>query len=530
MQYLLFFQFFVLSFFSFAQEKPLFNQPLSVITVSPGKVIDFSIHMKLPDGYHAYLDQFKVQNISPQNYKVGNVRIKPEIEFFDKFSKKNKRGFKDQGEIILQIEPDENINSLEKNNEQKLVFELRYQICSEKFCYLPQYQKISIDTLFTDKQIIQSNTSENSNYLLSKFESAVNVSWILAFIIVFFAGILTSLTPCIFPMIPITVSILGYDAEKNSRTQNLIRSLLYVAGIAFTYSLLGVTASMTGKIFGSILTNKWVIGFMVVLFFTMALSMWGLFDIQVPAFIRNKFGNSSKQGYLGLFIMGLFAGIVASPCVGPVLVAILSYVSLTQNVFLGGALLFTYAVGLGLIFILIGLTGQALALLPKSGRWMNKIKFFLGLLMFITGLYYLQFVVPYKDWLSSQKIVKDKASIVSSAKWLPYSKDNIELAKKLQKPVIIDFRADWCAACYELDEKSFSRPEFISLSDQFLLLKVDATEETDAVQAIIKSYDVKGLPTVIFMNRKGELLKHLTFTQFLDWHKIEPKMQEALKQ
>lgn len=349
-------------------------------------------------------------------------------------------------------------------------------------------------------------------------ESALSGNIFYALLASFVAGILTSFTPCIFPMIPITLSILGHDAEKNSRLQNFTRSLIYVLGIAITYSILGVSAAMTGNLFGQTLSNKYIVGAMSILFFLMALSMWGFFEIQVPAFIRNRLGVGKKQGYWGIFTMGLISGIVASPCVGPVLVAILSHVSTTKNIYYGFILLFTYALGLGLIFLVIGLFSQALSLLPRSGAWMNRIKFILGALLMLTSLYYARLLIP----------TNNESNIVNSS-WQKYSLEMINQAKDTHTPVMIDFRADWCAACLELEEKTFSHTEFKELSRDFILLKVDATEETPENQKIIDQYEVKGLPTVVFLNRNGAVSKHLTFTQFIEWTELKPKMTEALK-
>lgn len=508
-----------------ATEPTQFKLSPNILNFSDLSSQDVRIEMTMPDGYHAFSDQFRIENVSPTEYEVSIQEIKKEIQFFDKFSKKQRKGIEKSGHILVHINPRPDLDRQEK----LLKFNLRYQICSSKFCYLPQKKEFSLNLNFNkpviaadQPQLVSSDTSDQSTLskLQALFESALQHNLLIALALVFIAGILTSFTPCIFPMIPITISILGHDAEKNSRVTNFFRSLSYVLGIAFTYSTLGLVAAMTGKIFGNLLSSKWVIGFMVLLFFTMALSMWGVFDLQVPAFIRQKFGTSkTKSNYIGLFIMGLVSGIVASPCVGPVLVSILSYVSTTQDLFLGFILLFTYAIGLGLIFMVIGVFGQALSMLPKSGRWMNKIKFFLGLLMVLVGLYYLKFLIPTFD--SQGKATQ----AIHLKNWVDYSEEHLNAGK----PILIDFRADWCAACLEMEEKTFSSSDFHAISEKFTLVRVDATQETEANQAIIKKYDVKGLPTVLFINKKGELQKDLTTTQFLDWPKFKSKMEAALE-
>ncbi len=512
---------FVSTVFSASAEEAQFNVRKDALLVSAGRVETLDIQVQLPKGFHAFSDKFKVSDINPPNFNIGQLKVLSEIDFYDRFSNKNRKGIKESGQLKLQIEAPIDFDPQIK----KLSFNLQSQICSEKVCYLPTKHKVEIPIRFVAadevNQIIESTVitegSQRDLTLLNRLENALAENIWYAFIIAFIAGILTSFTPCIFPMIPITISVLGHDAEKNSRIQNFARSLLYVLGIACTYSFLGVLAALTGNLFGNALSNKYVLISLVVLFFTMALSMWGVFELQVPAIIRNKLGVGKRHGYLGVFVMGLISGIVASPCVGPVLVSILSYVSTTKDAALGFGLLFTYAIGLGLIFIVIGLFGQAVSMLPRSGRWMSQIKYLLGLLMFLMAIYYFLMAFPMQ---------KTK---VSGVKWQAYSEELLAQAKGNSQPVLIDFRADWCYACLELEDKTFSTPGFKDLSASFMLLKVDATEDTSEVQAIIKKYNVKGLPTVLFLNKKGAVISELTFTQFLEWSELEPKMRSALE-
>ena len=528
------------------------------------------VQLKLPQGFHAYQDQFKIVNLKPEMFKAGEIRVKPEVEFFDKYSQKNRKGFIDSGIVSLIIEAADQV----PKDLKEITFDLRYQICSEAVCFLPKYLPIHVNVNTALISPIEAPT------LSEKFQNSLETNLLLAFVLVFFAGVLTSFTPCIFPMLPITISILGYHANKGNRWHNIARAVSYVLGIAMTYSMLGVAAALTGQLFGSALTNKYLLSAMCLLFVFMALGMWDVFEVQVPAFIRNRFATAKGSGFGGAFVMGLVAGIVASPCVGPVLVSILSFVSTTRNVFLGFGLLFTFAIGLGLIFIVIGAFSHALNLLPKSGTWMNIIKFFLGAGMWIAALYYFQFLTPHRWWVAAVAIsflalsvwkgafnfrkknyvmqsfllalfvFSTTVVLLSFAKpeylspafskagsektsnlndWAPYSEETLKAAVADGKPVLLDFYADWCGACHELEEKTYTHPEFLELAKLFKLIKFDATEDTPANQKILKKYGVQGLPTVMFINRKGDLLKKLTFTQFIEWGDLKPIMQESLK-
>ena len=553
-----------------------FNVLTDPLQLEPGQIKSVRMTIEMPKGFHAYSDQFKVMALNPE-FSVGQLMLSPEIEFYDKYTKKTKKGLFEQGEIQIQIEAPEKLSTMP----QKISFDLRYQICSDQVCYLPQKKNISLNVNSTSLNPATNNADNFSFFSTGTIENQLSKSFLLTYFLVFLAGVLTSFTPCIFPMIPITLSILGHDAETKNRTQNVLRSIFYVLGIALTYATLGSIAALTGALFGKALANKYVISSLVVLFVLMAISMWGFFEIQVPAFIRNKFGTGKSHGYFGALIMGLVAGIVASPCVGPVLVSILSFVSSTQSVWLGFTLLFTFAIGLGLIFIVLGFSSHLIKKLPRSGPWMDLVKFLLGLLMIGAAFYYLQFVLDFKYWvivlglslmaisfwkgafnykkrhplkqglalacfifsttlallavfkidyvkpLFNESISTEKQNNV--IQWIPYSEKILQQAVSQSKPVLIDFFAEWCAACHELEEKTYTEPEFIELSKQFVLVKVDATEDTDEVQKILTQYNIKGLPTVVFVNRKGAILNDLTFTQFLDWKELKPKVLEALK-
>jgi thioredoxin:protein disulfide reductase len=522
------------SLFASSEESAKFKILNSEIYSSAGKSVQIQIETKLPKGFHIYADQLKLQKIEPANYQTGQIQISPQTEFYDKHSQQNRAGFSDHGKILFQIEsPEKTLDNQNLAEQQKIQFELRYQICSEQICYLPKNEKLELNLIYKAAAVTATGPKAEGLFANLDSELSKNIYW--AFVLVFLAGILTSFTPCIFPMIPITLSVLGHDANKNTRLQNFLKSLVYVHGIALTYSILGVIAAMTGSLFGQALANKYVLSGIVILFVLMAFGMWGFYDLQMPAFIRNKFGGtnkSSSESYLGIFIMGLFAGVVASPCVGPVLVSILSFVSTTKNIFLGFGLLFTYAMGLGLIFIVIGLFSQFLKLLPRSGAWMNFVKFIMGFLMICMAVYYLNFIVPVFSFfnLQSQTVTTESSENKNSdLKWVPFSEENLKNAVQNHRPVMIDFFAEWCGACHELQDKTFSVSEFKQMSKDFDLLTVDATEDKAEIQKILTKYNVKGLPTVIFVNRKGTVLNELTFTQFLEWNELKPKLQKALE-
>ena len=350
--------------------------------------IQFQI--KLMDGYKAYIDKFQVKSKYPKKVAFSLLEIKPTIVFYDKFFNKTQKGFVGQGlmSVQFQILKDVDLHTLEGW--------LIYQACTDEFCLLPKKIPFSLNM-----------TQMQRTNIASRFHQTLEKGVLWAFLFVFIAGFLTSLTPCIFPMIPITLSVLGtqmleqsrlkQSRLKQSRLEGFILSLCYVFGMGITYALLGVIAATTGSFFGAVLANPLVIFSVVILFILMGLSMYGFFEIQTPQWIQNQLGHKKiKKGFKGVFLAGLISGVVASPCVGPVLIGILTYVSQTQDILLGFLLLFTFAMGLGVLFLLLGTFSQLINYLPKSGPWMDIVKFLFGTTMIVMALYYLNFILEFQ--------------------------------------------------------------------------------------------------------------------------------------
>lgn len=575
---------------------PLLTQvSLSLYEWNPGQSGDLTIKLKLPKGFHAYEEMFRLTLMEPDGFRMAAFKLKPVHEFFDKTTKKNRRGIEETGTLTAHIEA-----PLEfKKASTKLVFELTYQACSSSFCLFPVTKTLSTPikmigapavamptptpSLMTPVAGTPTPSNEHSIFSTDYFAETLNKGGFIIFVLAFFAGILTSFTPCIFPMIPITLAVLGNDSEKRSRGQNFLISCIYVLGIATTYSVLGLIAASSGTLFGASLGNPYVLSLVCFVFLAMALSMYGLYDIQVPAWMRQKFGGKVETGNLHLktYLTGLFAGIVASPCVGPVLVTILAYVATHQNKVLGFFLLFTYALGLGLIFLLLGLSNQLIRLLPRSGMWMNGIKFVLGTFMLSAFYYYLSLLIPSRAFdialgiglvviasiygafkpvkntieslrkglmfttllvgiiyiafglfdlrpmLGTRFISEEAVQKDQQLNWQPYSEEALKKAAQEKRPVIIDFWAEWCAACHEMEQFTFTNPMVRSESEKFVLLKFDATQDSPELRKLKEKYRIQGLPTLLFFNSRGDWVESLTLTRFEEAPAFVSRMQKA---
>lgn len=578
---------------SWAQTTASEKDPLLVETQvlpyewSPGQGGSITFKLKLPENFHAYEDQFKVVIYEPDGFKIAPFKLEPVTKWYDKFSKRERTGLVGEGTLTAHIEAPTRF--LKKYDKMKL--ELTYQACSDQFCLFPTTKTLEVPIvtpMVEGAATLQGPTGSaekpNGFFDSANFAKYLGSSMVAGLIFVFFAGIFTSFTPCIFPMIPITLAVLGNHSEERSRLQNFLTSCVYVLGIATTYSLLGLVAASSGNMFGASLGNPYVLSVVCVIFLTMALSMYGLFDLQVPAFLRNKIGNKkNKQTIFGIYLTGLFAGIVASPCVGPVLVAILTYVASTKNMLYGFLFLFFYALGLGLIFIVLGLSNQLVKTLPRSGPWMVWFKFILGTLMLSAFYYYLELLLParwfdgslgiglvilasiygaflpakgggprkhmqkgimqavlivgigyvvlsvfdLRPYIRGRVMADNSINQIKMMKWQPYSAEAIAQAAKDGRPVIIDFWAEWCAACHELEENTFTDPRVRAMADNFVLLKFDATKESPELKELKKKYAIQGLPTVIFYNPKGVWIDALTLTQFEKADKFLQRLEKA---
>ncbi len=393
--------------------------------------------------------------------------------------------------------------------------------------------------------------------------------YLVAFAGVFVAGFLTSLTPCVYPMIPITVSLFGGRGDDVPRSRAMALAASYVGGIAVMYSALGVFFGLAGKQFGTFMANPWVIFPIAIFFLAMAASMFGAFELALPSGAQQRLSTIGGKGFAGAFLMGLVGGIIAAPCTGPVLASLLLYVAKTRSVMMGGSLLFTYALGMGVLFFLIAAFAVAL---PKSGAWMEAVKSVFGVLMIVAALYFLRNVSPtiaafgkktglflalsiaaiaigviaggihlsFHDGLGVKLrkalgilaisigclgvigfvlAPKEAAAATHKLEWVKGEAAGIAAARRDHKPALLDFYADWCIPCKEMELKTFDAPEVSAELERFQLVKVDCTSDDDPqVVATKKRYGAATLPTVVLIDSSGKVvtkIDHLVTPQEL---------------
>ena len=389
---------------------------------------------------------------------------------------------------------------------------------------------------------------------------------------IFAGGMALNLTPCVYPLIPITVSYFGGQATQAGAGQGKLvaHGLCYMMGLAVTNSVLGVAASLSGGLMGSMLQNPIVLIAVAAVLVVFATSLLGLWEMRLPSSLTQA-AAKSYTGYFGSLFMGLTLGVVAAPCIGPFVLGLLTWVASMGSPWLGFLIFFTLSLGLGLPLFLLAMFSGQLERLPRSGGWMIWVRKLMGWVLVGMAAHFLRPVLP-GEWaifllalvalaagLHLGWIDKNQASfrafpwlkggigiacmvlatfLVTSwamrglgVTWKPYSEDVLKQAQKAKKPVIIDFYATWCTPCRELDEVTFHDASVVKQADNdFVMLKVDVTKGGNPVyERLLQQYEVKGVPTIVFLDPGGKEKRDLRLVDFLPADQFLGRMAEMVR-
>ena len=460
---------------------------------------NLNANFKIVPGYYLYKQRIKfvikdasTGKIEAVNLPAGDIKDDPN------FGKQEVYHHEFDAKIVL-------------SNANNPVIHATYQGCSEKgLCYAPitkiinlnlaennagSAQNIAVSSIGDDDKTTQALKSGNLWLVIGGF---------------FLAGLLLSFTPCVLPMIPILSSIIVGSQSKRAQPSKLHAfslSVAYVLGMALSYTLAGIAAGLSGNLLSQSLQNAWVLSATALIFVALAFSMFGFYELKLPAAFENKILGASQKlkggEFLGVFAMGVLSALIVSPCVAAPLAGALIYIGQTHNVFLGGVGLFALAIGMGVPLLLIG--ASAGSLLPKAGSWMNIIRNFFGVLMLAMAAYLVWPVLP----ASITSLVNNLIG-TSTEHHLPFTriKNTADLDAAIQaangKIVMLDFYADWCVSCKEMERFTFSDNKVKVALKNTVLLQADVTKNNEADQALLKRFGLFGPPGIIFFDASGK--------------------------
>ena len=370
---------------------------------------------------------------------------------------------------------------------------------------------------------------------------------------IFAGGMALNLTPCVYPLIPITISYFG---GRSDRRQLIGHGLCYVGGLSTTNSVLGVVAALTGGLMGALLQNPLVLAFVAAILILLATSLFGLWELRLPGGLMQA-ASKTHAGYLGSVFMGLTMGVVAAPCIGPFVLGLLTWVASMGSPWLGFVVFFTLSLGLGLPLFFLAVFSGHLDRLPRSGEWMLWVRKLMGWVLVGMAVYFIRPVLPkaaeiilpamaalaaglHLGWIDRTKAnfrafewIKTVAGVTAmiittlliwngytqgpGVAWNVYSDQLLVESKGANKPVMIDFSADWCTPCREFDAVTLHHPDVVRQTERhFTMIKVDVTRSGNLVHdRLLKQFAVKGVPTVVFIDAQGQERFDLRIVDFM---------------
>jgi len=531
--------------------------------------VEDSWHINSHIPYDDYLIPTEVVLAENPNFNLQKVAYPEPHDFILAFSKEPLSVW--EGKVLFGalVKVNENLEP----GEYQLIVELNYQACNDMSCLAPTFIADTITIVVADKKEVVNQANQE---IFEKIDLSVTTSigeteeetsdpisdalesngLIIGLLFVFVGGLALNLTPCVYPLIPITIGYFGGQSE-GSTGRLAMMGLLFMLGMAATYSIIGVVTALSGAIFGALLQNPIVILIVVAILLGLSLSMFGLYEFKLPDSMVAKAGGA-KAGMFGAFFMGLTMGIVAAPCIGPFVLGLVTYVATKQDPYFGFLMFFVLALGLGFPYLFLAIFSGKIKNLPRAGEWMDSVKHIFGIILVGMALYFLLPLLPKEisgyvlpifmigaglyllffeksaNKILGFRIFKTLFSILiiavavyslipsdtKSVEWQKYSKEAV--ASINGKGVIIDFYADWCIPCKELDALTFKDPKVIELSKEFDTYKADLTKSlSPEVETLREKYKIIGVPTVLILNSSGQEMSRITgFVNAEEFYKI----------
>lgn len=401
-----------------------------------------------------------------------------------------------------------------------------YQGCSKKLCLRPRTETVSFELVVGQRSaasvvITQPQPQGMLRSMLSavRFEQILDRGVLWTVLIVFIAGLITALTPCIWPLLPVMFVIIGVE-RQHSFLRNFLLASSMVAGLVIVYAVMGVGAVAFGRNLGFVFQQRWFLFVIAGFFFLMALGMFGVFHIHISKRWEHLLHALGGKGFRGAFLSGLGLGLIASPCTGPVVAGLLGYVALQASYVMGFALLVVFGIGMGLVFILLGAGYGVLVDHVRSGGWMTWMKRVLGLVLLVPAVFYLSTALGVAGLKPPSK--------GPHVAWVDDLEHAIDIAQESDRPIMVDFSAEWCAPCRTLERTFFRRPEIVRLSMQMVPVRIDATYESKELRSLLNEYCVVGFPAILFLAPDGVSYEDLS-VGFADRELLEKNMSEAIR-
>lgn len=570
---------FTQSYFAQDQDVAKISVKDKAVKVKQGELVSVNLLISVNSGWHMNSsrpnDEFLIPSVITAKSNIAklvNVKYPKAKEIKLSFSEELVSVYEGNETAILTFKANKDASV----GKSKTIITLEYQACNDNSCLPPNETKSEFEIEVLENNFISNEDSSKSLANLvettdttSSFDQLVNNTKnepstndnsdsgsiastlensgiFLSLIFVFLAGLALNLTPCVYPLIPITIGYFGGQAEgKTSRLVML--GLLYMLGMALTYSVVGVVTSLSGAIFGTLLQNPVVIIIIVILFIALALSQFGVYEFKLPDSLVAKAGGA-KGGGFGAFFMGLTMGIVAAPCIGPFVLGLVTYVASKGDPLYGFLMFFVLALGLGFPYLLLAIFSGKIKSLPRAGLWMEGVKHIFGFLLIGMAIYFLDPILPkdiqgyllpifgiiaaiillFVDKTANNakgfRIFKTIFSIIVLSvaiysiipgsnlepEWKKFSVENYETSLINNERMVVDFYADWCIPCKELDALTFSDQRVLEEFSKFTVYKVDMTKNDDTNEQLRKRFNVIGMPTVLIIDSNGKEIKRLT--------------------
>jgi thiol:disulfide interchange protein DsbD len=468
------------------------------------------VSFAIAEGYYMYRERFRFAADPSSKARLGAPQFPPGTKKKDEFFGEVET-YRKQVAIRLPVE----------STEGDLHLTVTSQGCADAgVCYIPMDSKATIRLSGVSASppnapaAAPEFTVQASDFEIARLFESGSTWVVLASFLGF--GLLLAFTPCVLPMVPILSGIIAGEGKDLGKLRAFFLSLAYVLGMAVAYAGAGVAAALSGTLLASSLQNAWVLGTFALVFVVLALSMFGLYELQLPGFLRDPLSSVSQRLPGGKLVsvagMGVLSAVIVSPCVAAPLAGALLYISQSRDIALGGSALFAMAIGMGIPLLVVGVSEGAL--LPKSGPWMVRVKQLFGVLLFAVAVWIIWPV------LRPSTGNTDFVRINSIA----------ELDQRLAspgKPVMLDFYADWCVSCKEMESYTFSDARVKPKLGAMLLLQADVTANTADHKALLKRFSLFGPPGIIFFDARGGEIQGLRVIGYQNAERFLQTLEQA---